>query len=182
MHEDDLIHSIIKGNVHAYEILIKQYQANVFRTAMGFVHCKEDAEEITQDVFIKIYQSLQSFKGTSAFSTWLYRITINTSLNYLRKKKSRNFVTGLQDILQLASKEKPADAIISEKSDLGIIKQAIDSLSQKQRLTFILAKYEELPNKKIALIMELSEGAVEQLLIRAKTNLKKILEKKLDWP
>ncbi|MBL0147170.1 MAG: sigma-70 family RNA polymerase sigma factor [Chitinophagaceae bacterium] len=86
MHEDDLIHSIIKGNIHAYEILIKQYQANVFRTAMGFVHCKEDAEEITQDVFIKFINHY-NLKGTSAFSTWLYRITINTSLNYLRKKK-----------------------------------------------------------------------------------------------
>lgn len=106
MHEAELIHSILKGNQQDYAVLVKQYQQNVFRTAMGLVHNKEDAEEITQDVFVKVYQSLSSFNGKAAFSTWLYRITVNTGLNFLRKKKRKTFWTGLSDILQIPSKDK----------------------------------------------------------------------------
>lgn len=182
MHESELIASILKGNQQDYVVLVKQYQTNVFRTAMGLLHNKEDAEEITQDVFIKIYKSLSTFSGKSAFSTWVYRITVNTSLNYLRKKKRKIFWLGLSDILQIASKDKPAETILTEQSDKLIIQRAIASLPEKQRLAFVFAKYEELPQKQVAEIMHLSEGAVEQLLIRAKNTLKKILEKKLDRP
>jgi RNA polymerase sigma-70 factor, ECF subfamily len=180
MHEAELIHSILEGNQQDYTILIKQYQANVFRTAMGLLHNKEDAEEITQDVFVKVYQSLSSFNGKAAFSTWLYRITVNTSLNYLQKKKRRRFWVGLSDILQVASKDRSVEAIIAERSENELVRQALDALPEKQRLAFIFTKYEELPQKQVAEIMNISPGAVEQLLLRAKANLKKILEKKLE--
>ena len=81
MHESELIQSILDGNQQDFKLLIKKYETNVFRAAIGFLHNKQDAEEITQDVFVKVYQSLSSFKGKAAFSTWLYRITVNTSLN-----------------------------------------------------------------------------------------------------
>lgn len=181
MHELELIQSIIEGNQQDYGILIKKYQSNVFRTAMGLVHNKEDAEEITQDVFVKVYQSLSSFRGKAAFSTWLYRITVNTSLNYLLKKKRRGFWIGLSGLLQLPSKDKQVETIITESSENDIVRKAIDNLSEKQRLAFIFTKYEELPQKKVAEIMNISEGAVEQLLLRAKTNLKIKLEKQLKW-
>ncbi len=180
MHEVDLIHSILKGNQQNYTLLIKQYEASVFRTAMGLLHNKEDAEEITQDVFVKVYQSLSSFNGKAAFSTWLYRITVNTSLNYLKKKNRKTFWSGLTDILQLASKDKSAEAILTERSDNTAIQQALDALPEKQRLAFVFTKYEELPQKQVAEIMNISEGAVEQLIIRAKNNLKKILDKQLN--
>jgi RNA polymerase sigma-70 factor, ECF subfamily len=180
MHEAELIHSILEGNQQNYAILIKQYQANVFRTAMGLLHNKEDAEEITQDVFVKVYQSLSSFNGKAAFSTWLYRITVNTSLNYLQKKKRRRFWVGLSDILQVASKDKSVETIITERSENELVQQALDALPEKQRLAFVFTKYEELPQKQVAEIMNISPGAVEQLLLRAKVNLKKILEIKLD--
>lgn len=180
MHEAELIHSILEGNQQDYTILIKQYQANVFRTAMGLLHNKEDAEEITQDVFVKVYQSLSSFNGKAAFSTWLYRITVNTSLNYLQKKKRRRFWVGLSDILQVASKDRSVETIIAERSENELVRQALDALPEKQRLAFIFTKYEELPQKQVAEIMNISPGAVEQLLLRAKANLKKILEKKLE--
>ena len=105
MHEVELIQSILYGNQQNFKLLIKKYEANVFRTAIGFLHNKQDAEEITQDVFVKVYQSLSSFRGKAAFSTWLYRITVNTCLNYLRKKKRRGFWIGLSDLLQIPSKD-----------------------------------------------------------------------------
>jgi len=182
MYEAELIDSILKGNQQDFVLLIKKYQQGVFRTSMGLVHNSEDAEEITQDVFVKVYQSLSSFNGKAAFSTWLYRIAVNTSLNYLRKKKRKNFWTGLTELLQVASKDKSIETIITERSDNAVIQQALDALPEKQRLAFVFSKYEELPQKQVADIMNISEGGVEQLLIRAKNNLKKILEKELNRP
>ncbi len=179
MDEAELINSILNGNQQDFVLLLKKYQTGVFRTSMGLIHNTEDAEEITQDVFVKVYQLLSSFNGKAAFSTWLYRIAVNTSLNFLRKKKRKNFWIGLTDILQFASTDKSIETIITERSDKAIIQQALDALPEKQRLAFVFAKYEEMPQKQVADIMNISEGAVEQLLIRAKSNLKKILEKEL---
>ena len=117
MYETELINSVLKGNQQDYGLLIKKYQTNVFRTAIGFVNNKEDAEEITQDVFIKAYQSLSSFGGKAAFSTWLYRITVNTSLNYIRKKKQNGFWTGLTALFQTPSKNKLVSTIIEENAE-----------------------------------------------------------------
>ena len=182
MDELELIRRVLEGHQQDFSLLIKKYEASVFRTAMGLLHSKEDAEEITQDVFLKVYQSLSSFNGRSAFSTWLYRITINSSLNLLRKKKRRGFWIGLSDLLQIASKDREAETIMTEKTEKAVIRQAINSLPEKQRLAFVLTKYEELPQKQVAEIMDLSEGAVEQLILRAKTNLRKKLEKELEEP
>jgi RNA polymerase sigma-70 factor, ECF subfamily len=182
MQEFELIQSILKGNQQDFKLLIKKYEANVFRTAIGFLHNKQDAEDITQEVFIKVYQSLSSFNGKAAFSTWLYRITVNTSLNYLRKKKRRGFWIGLSNLLQIPSKDKQPEAIITERSEKGIIQQAIENLPEKQRLAFVLSRYEELTQRQVAEIMHTSEGAVEQLILRAKNNLKNILEKELERP
>ena len=182
MDEYELIHRILEGNQQEFALLVRKYEANVFRTTMGFLHNKEDAEEVTQDVFVKVFQSLSSFKGKSAFSTWLYRIAVNNSLNFLRKKKRRAFWTGLSDLLQVASEDVQAETVMTEKSENVVIKKAIDSLSGKQRQAFVLAKYEELSQKQIAEIMHLSEGAVEQLILRAKSNLRKKLENALERP
>lgn len=86
MQETLLIRSILAGHTADYTQLVKKYEAAVFRIVMGFVHQKEDAEDITQEVFIKAYQSLADFAGQSSFSTWLYRIAIHTSLNALQKE------------------------------------------------------------------------------------------------
>ena len=179
MDEYELIQSILSGNQQDFKLLIKKYEANVFRTAIGFLHNKQDAEDITQDVFIKVYQSLSSFNGKAAFSTWLYRITVNSSLNFLRKKKRRGFWVALSELIQIPSKDKPGEIVLTEKA---IIQQAIDDLPDKQRKAFVLSRYEELPHIQIAEIMKITEGAVEQLLHRAKINLKKVLEKNLERP
>lgn len=182
MNDGELIHNILEGNQRDYERLIQIYYPNVFRTAMGLLHNKQDAEEVAQDVFIKIYQSLSSFAGKAAFSTWLYRITVNTSLSYLRKKKRRQLWVSVSSLFQQPSADKLPEILVTEKSEREIIQRAIESLPQKQRIAFVLAKYEELTQKQVAQVMGISEGAVEQLLQRAKFNLKKILTKKLQWP
>lgn len=182
MDEYTLIQNILNGSPADFEQLIKKYQANVFRTVMGLLHNKEDAEEITQDVFLKVYDSLPSFNQKAALSTWIYRITINTSLNYLKRKKKIRLFFNLSALLGLASKEKQSETIITEKEEKEAIRKAIQELPEKQKLAFVLTKYEELSQRQVADILEISEGAVEQLVIRARNNLRKKLEKIIDLP
>lgn len=176
MQDVELIQSVLSGNQRNYEQLVKKYQTNVFRTAIGLLHNKEDAEEVTQDVFIKVFQSLSSFAGKSTFSTWLYRIAVNASISYLRKKKRKGLWVELTGLFQIQSKEKYGETILNEKSERVLIQKAIDSLPDKQKLAFVLTKHEELPQRQVAEIMEITEGAVEQLVVRAKANLRKKLE------
>ncbi len=180
MHDEELIKSILNGERFGMKQLMEKYQPNVFRIAVGFVHNRDDADEIVQDVFVKVYQSLSAFNGKSAFSTWLYRISVNTSINYLRKQKRTGFWTSITELVQITSKEKAAETKLVEKSNAEMIRAAINALPVKQRIAFILMKYEELPQKEVAAVMHISEGAVEQLVHRARNNLKKNLENKLE--
>jgi len=175
MSDEQLIREITAGNDAAFKTLMERYQQQVFRTVMGFVHTKEDAEDVTQEVFISVYRSLHTFQGESEFSTWLYRITVNMSLNFLRSNRKKRLLESLEALFTLRSDEKtPLEELESAERDRRI-RKAIDSLPEKQRMAFILSRYEELPQKKIAAVMNRSEGAVEQLLQRAKENLQKKL-------
>jgi len=175
MSDEILIKEVIAGNNAAFKTLMERYQLLVFRTVMGFVHLKEDAEDITQEVFIRVYQSLHTFQGESEFSTWIYRIIVNMSLNFLRSNRKKRLLQSLEALFILRSEEKtPLEELESTERDRRI-RKAIDSLPEKQRMAFILSRYEELSQKKIATIMNRSEGAVEQLLQRAKENLQKKL-------
>jgi RNA polymerase sigma-70 factor (ECF subfamily) len=164
-----------------FEQIVKDYHLMVFRTAMGFVHSREEAEDITQDVFLRSYKSFERFRGDSSVSTWLYRITVNVSLNYIAQKK-RNiiFQFGRVETLKKLFDRQEKTQTILQKMEIDdrerIIRIAIDELPEKQRIAFILSRFDDLSQKEIATIMELSEGAVEQLLQRAKQKLQKKLQ------
>lgn len=175
MSDNELIHEILSGDTSAFKTLMEKYQLQVFRTVMGFVHVKEDAEDITQDIFVKVYQSLAFFKGESEFSTWLYRITVNMSINFINRNRKNRLLQSLEDVFAKPSSEKTPLEQLEESERDQRIRKAIDSLPEKQRTAFILSKYEELPQKTIASVMDTSEGAIEQLLQRAKNNLQKKL-------
>jgi RNA polymerase sigma-70 factor (ECF subfamily) len=175
MEEAARIQSILAGHTAEFTHLVKAYEASVFRIVMGFVHQKEDAEDITQEVFVKAFQSLDRFAGRSSFSTWLFRIAIHTSLNELKRRKRRTIWSMASELLQLPSSSKDPEQAFAEKTEQDQIRRAIDRLPEKQRMAFILSRYEELPQREVAQIMEISEGAVEQLLLRARDNLKKTL-------
>lgn len=179
MSEEQIIQAILSGDHSKFEWLVQRYQTMVFRTAMGFVHNKEDAEDLTQDVFVNAFQSIRSFHGNSKFSTWLYRITVNTSINQLNHNKQKYFfqLAGdfIQSIINKESVDKNPHQELEQAERDAAIGKAIDSLPEKQRTAFILSKYDDLPQKEIAAILQCSEGSVEQLLQRAKTNLQKKL-------
>lgn len=176
-----MIRSVLQGNPDNYRYLVEKYQQMVFRTCMGFVHSKDDADDLTQDVFIQAYQALARFKGDSAFSTWLYRIAVNASLNKIRKSPLKNFLqrfenfTGKKDeheaVVSVSTGEDPEKMLIRQEL-IEAVRHALDALPENQRIAIILSKYDDLSQKEIAEIMDTTEGAVEALLQRAKKNLR----------
>lgn len=181
MEEFEIISDILKGDKEKFRFIVEKYQQMVFRTCMGFVHDKDDADDLTQEVFIKAYQSFPKFKMESAFSTWLYRISVNASLNKIRKTSGRSFFHRLGSVFSGEDKNDPLfsasdmedpENILIRQEHFHWLQKALDSLPGKQRTAIILSKYDDLPQKEIAEIMDITEGAVEALLQRAKKNLR----------
>jgi len=184
MSDNEIIEQILSGNKELYRLLVEKYQNRIFHVCLGYLHNEEDANDIAQDTFINAYRKLDSFKYNAEFSTWIYRIAINLSLNSIRSKK-RNIFDFIEDKLDALSNKSglsrnissSPEEIIIDSEQKEIIHRAIEKLSDKQKTAFILSKYDELSQKEVAEIMQTSEGAVEQLLQRAKTNLQKELSK-----
>ena len=184
MNENELIKLILQGERDKFRIFVEKYQQLVFRTCMGFVHNKEDADDLTQEVFIQAYRSLPDFKMKSAFSTWLYRIAVNASLNRVRKSSGTSFLQRLESLFGSENKtdwqltavdtDDPENIII-RKEHSQWLQKALDSLPENQRTAIVLSKYDDLSQKEIAEIMNTTEGAVEALLQRAKKNLREKL-------
>ncbi len=167
----------------SFEELYHTFKNKVFNTVIGYVQNIEDAEEVTQDVFIEIYRSLQKFRGDASLSTWVYRISVNKSLDFIKSKKRKKrlaFVTSLFEPTAKASTNDTPDfvhpgVVMENKERSVILFRAIDGLPENQKTAFILSKLEHLGNKEIAEIMIMSVGAVESLLSRARDNLRKQL-------
>jgi len=184
MTDFELIQEILSGNLALFRQLLERHQALVFRTCIGFVHHKEDADDLTQEVFIQAYQSLASFKGDSEFSTWLYRIAVNRALNYTRDRQKKSifdrldtFFTGgktVQSSFEGASEENPEQQFIHNE-ERELIAKALEKLPEKQRVAIVLSKYDDMSQREIANVLNTTEGAVEALLQRAKTTLRKEL-------
>jgi RNA polymerase sigma-70 factor (ECF subfamily) len=162
----------------------EHYKSRVFNTVISYVQSREDAEEITQDVFVEMHRSLNKFKGDSTLGTWIYRIAVNKSLDHLKsrnRKKRFAFITSLFDHESGEIRHDSSDfvhpgVVMENKERSVILFKAIHSLPENQKTAFILSKIEGLGNKEIAEIMGNSVGAVESLQSRAKENLKKGLE------
>jgi RNA polymerase sigma-70 factor (ECF subfamily) len=181
MTDNEIIRSVLQGNPDRYRYLVEKYQQMVFRTCIGFVHNKDDADDLTQDTFIQAYQALPRFKGDSAFSTWLYRIAVNASLNKIRKSPLKNILQRIENlsdrknekekIMSVSAGEDPENMLIRQEQ-IEAVRHAIDTLPESQRTAIILSKYDDLSQKEISEIMNTTEGAVEALLQRAKKNLR----------
>jgi RNA polymerase sigma-70 factor (ECF subfamily) len=155
----------------------------VYNTALGIVQNADDADDITQDVFIQVYQSVSSFKGESKFSTWLYRIVITKSLDHIKKKKRKKRFGFMQSLFGNNSDEEihPEEfnhpgVLMENKERAAELFKALQQLPDKQRIAFTLHRLEAQRHQDIAAVMELSVTAVESLIARAKGNLRQILK------
>lgn len=182
MTDNEVIIQILGGDRDLFRHLVERYQPMVFRTCMGFLHNRDDAEDLTQEIFISAYQSLGKFKGDASFSTWMYRISVNASLNKVRKSSKNSFFQQLESVfssekkrdLPISDNENPEDILIRNEHREWVTK-ALNSLPESQRTAIVLSNYDDLSQKEIAEIINTTEGAVEALLQRGKANLRKKL-------
>ncbi|MFO8001848.1 MAG: RNA polymerase sigma factor [Marinilabilia sp.] len=175
--DNELAEQAMQGRTEAFSILVERYRQKVFRTAMGFLHNADDAEDLTQEIFIKAWHALRSFNRKSAFSTWLYRISVNKAINQTRKNKLKA-LAGINDEVNNTRDNESADDTITRKEQKEEIKNAINKLNNKQKKAFVLFYYQELSMKEVADVLKMSKKAAESLVFRARQNLQKELSGK----
>jgi RNA polymerase sigma factor (sigma-70 family) len=180
--EKELIAKLIEKNGEAFKIFVEKYQNMVFNTSLNFLGIREDAEEITQDVFVEVFKSIPSFRGNSSLKTWVYRIAITKSLEYQRKAKRKKrfaFLVSIsgenQDVLDSSIVDHPGiDTEDGERADL--LFKSMEKLPENQRIAFTLHNLDGFSYKEIAETMDISLSSVESLIFRSKKKLRKILE------
>lgn len=182
MTEQDLITFLIKGDQNAFKTVVDTYKKMVFNTVLGFLQNMEDAEDVTQDVFIKVFENIVNFKQQSKLSTWIYRISITQATDFIRHKKRKKrmgFLTSLfgtnNELLHDPPNFIHPGVLAENREQSAILFNAINQLPEKQKTAFMLQKIQDMSQQQIAEIMDMNEGAVESLLSRAKANLKKLL-------
>lgn len=185
MNETELIELLKKSDEEAFRMVFEQNNKFVLNTCYKFVKDRSAAEDLTQDVFIEVFKSIINFNGNSKLSTWIYRISVSKSIDYLRKMKRkkrfhlRNETIEVEEVYNNcngSTHEHPAFKVENEDR-IRVLNTALDSIPDNQRVAFTLSKCDELSYKEIAEIMETTVSSVESLIHRAKKNLEKKLYK-----
>ncbi len=175
--ETELIINAQQGNIEAFESLIYKYDKNVLSLALKYVNNRDDAKDIYQEVFLRVFKGLKKFQFKSEFSTWLFRITTNVCLTHSSKTRKKKFVSineensddeNSNEILQLPDEENSTPDKLAEKSEIKkVVNEAMETLSPKQKMIFTLKHYEGYKIREIAEIMEIGEGTVKKTLFEA---------------
>lgn len=181
--EAELIQQLRNDQPAACKALVALYGSMVFNTALGLLQHHADAEDIAQEVFAQAFQSIGQFRGDAKLSTWLYRIAVTKSLDFLRAKKRQKRFGFLRSIFEPGGIQLAVDPAhfqhpevqMENRERAAILFQAIEKLPEKQKTAFILSKLEDLPYVEIAEVMQTTVASVESLLFRAKQNLQKLL-------
>lgn len=181
--ETELIRQIKSGDIYAFRELVEQNKKNIYRLAFNLTGSREDAEDVSQDVFIKAYRSLNKFRGDSKISTWLYTITVNTCYSMKRKKSYTHMQTNenMEEIMDNSNIETNQTGRDNPErsTESGFIRENIEKalmkLSKRERSVFVLRNYKELPFDEIVDILKLRPGTVRNLNFRAIKKLRKEL-------
>jgi RNA polymerase sigma-70 factor, ECF subfamily len=173
-----LVSAAVAGSREAFDVLVERHRRTVYQVCYRFVNNHEDASDLAQDVFVRAFRSLRTFKGQASLGTWLYRIAVNVSLNKVSGRKLRavpieSLVTR-SDGRTVSLDESPSDAVLRGERAVQV-RAAIARLPRKQRATLILRVYHELRHEEIAGILGSSVGAVKANFFHALNNLKKLL-------
>lgn len=182
MTEQELLIKLQSGEESAFKTLVETHQKRVFNTVLAIIQDFEEAEDVSQEVFMEVYQSVGKFRGDSKISTWLYRIATTKALEQIRKKKTAKrfaFFTSLfgesNEILHESADFIHPGIILEQQENSKILFKAINQLPENQKVAYTLCNIEGLSYQEIAEIMQISLSSVESLLFRAKTNIRKSL-------
>jgi RNA polymerase sigma-70 factor (ECF subfamily) len=173
-HLDDgaLVSACREGRAEAFEVLVSRHRRSVYQVCYRFTGNHEDASDLTQDTFVRVWRGLGGFKGQAAFSTWIYRIAVNACLNRVPRKSATEPLVG-DEFVDPRATDPRAGLLQGERARR--VRQAIRRLPEKQRATLILRAYHDLSHKEIAGILGSSVGAVKANFFHALANLRKIL-------
>lgn len=171
--EAELVAASMEGRPGAFDLIVERHRRTVYRLCYRFVGNHEDASDLAQDVFVRAFRGLRSFRRQSSLGTWLYRIGVNVCLNHVNARSPRTEPIEERQHVDTRS-QSPADRMLrSERA--ARVREAIAQLPRKQRATLILRMYHELSHGQIASILGSSEGAVKANFFHALGNLKKLL-------
>jgi len=180
--ETELIEQLKQGDEAAFKTIVELWKDMVYNTILGIVQNETEAEDLAQDVFIKVFEKISTFKGDSKFSTWLYRIATTTALDHLRSKKRKKRFGFLQS-LGRGNDEKESipdfhhpGVSLDNKERAAVLFKAIDSLPENQKTAYTLHKLEGLSYRDVSEVLNTTVSAVESLMSRANQNLRKELE------
>jgi RNA polymerase sigma-70 factor (ECF subfamily) len=181
--ENTFLSKHLSGDEKAFHTLVDQYKNKVYNTCLGMLHHCQDAEDATQEVFIKVYHCINDFRGESKLSTWLYRITITVCLDFIRNRKRKKRFAFFQNIFGSGEERDIEDTsafvhpgiTLENKERAAVLFKAINGLPENQRSAFTLHKVEGLSYQEISEVLKVSLSSVESLMFRAKQNLQKSL-------
>ena len=178
-HDTALVRRAQDGDAGAYDELIRRYQERIYATVYHMTSNHEDANDLTQETFIKGFQALKSFKGDSSFYTWVYRIAVNKTINFLKQRKNRTHLS-LNDIDFNAENDPDLVALVSDRTprrDVGLaelqqkLNKAMLKLSEPHRLVVTLHDVQGMSHEEIGNIMECNIGTVRSRLFYARQQL-----------
>jgi RNA polymerase sigma-70 factor (ECF subfamily) len=184
MEKKTRIDQLKRGDNEAFKALIDDYRVKVVNICYGYLHNRDEAEDIAQDVFVEVYHSINKFRGEADLKTWIYRIAVNKSLNRKKRMKrvslfssfgNRDDDTDPTPAPEPAEESPNAQQKLEQEEQRKTVQRVIDQLPENQKTAFILKKYEELSYKEIAEVMETTVSSVESLIFRAKSNVQKKL-------
>ena len=166
-----------KGDADAFAFLVETYETSVYRLALRMCGNAHDAEEVAQEAFVAAWKGLPAFRGESKFSSWLYQLTTNAAIDFLRREKRHRAATPLEDEMEPVSPDTPQQAV--EESEMRqALQQALDSLTPEHREIFLLRQMRQLSYEEIGRLLGLEPGTVKSRLSRAKKQLRQILTQK----
>jgi RNA polymerase sigma-70 factor (ECF subfamily) len=168
----DAVEACQRGEREAFDGLVERYQRDVYRLCFRYVNDPQDANDIAQEVFLKAYRAIGRFRGDSAFSTWLYRIAVNTCLNFRSSRRPQ--AEELKD--SLPDGHAPVLDTMVEDERARRVREAVTRLPEKQRATLILKVYHDLTHEEVAAVVGSSVGTVKANLFHALGNLRKMLQ------
>lgn len=183
MTENELLTQIKAGDSDAFRRLVELHQHKVVNICYRFLCNREDAQDVTQEVFFEVYKSIGSFRQEAKLSTWVYRIAVTRSLNFLQKRKRKERIEHLRNLLTWTIEAEQASVSLQinpeqeleQQEQLQILQQALDTLPNNQKIAFTLSQYDGVSYAEIADIMKITLSSVESLIHRAKKNLQKSL-------
>ena len=173
----ELVDAFRNGDVEGFNSLVRRYQEKVYWIARRTLGNHEDADDVVQDVLMKMYQGLNNFRGESNLFTWLYRITVNVSLNNIRKRKIKQYVPFDNIIDHILPGTTQADDPILHQEYQTILERAIEQLPAKQRAVFVMRYYDEMHFEDIAKILRKSVGGTKANYFHAVRNISKYVKK-----